>query len=1576
MTGVKGWLHVLGAALIVGLLACSGSTFCPNCESAVPVATVGYPASLPELVQGTAFTLQPAPKGGKPTGYLLVSGVLPLDLTLDPATGVISGVPNQTGVFPVSIQASNAAGGTDQALTFIVRPSGDLTVAYPTPLTFPAGTAIPDQTPTLDNATPGLATTYSLGATTLPSGLALNADGTITGTPTTVGPPQTFTVTATNGARTASCNVVYTISPAGSLTLNYYNVPAATTVGTAFGPLTPTLSNETPGVASTYAVSAGALPPGLALSHSTGTLSGTPTAAGSFSFTVTATNGARTANAALTVLVVAVPTAASLVPSTTTPAYGATVALTPTFAGGTATIGTTGVGSSNVSAAAATGTPVTSGPITAATTFTLTVTNAAGTRASTTCTVTPQTVSGTGISPANPNVTAGLTQAFTATFTGGATGAATWTATGGSFAGNVWTAPAAPGPYTITATSVDDPTKTVSTTATVYAAPVATSLAASALAPAFGGAFTLTPTYANGTGSLNFSVTCPPSGTASAAITANWTGARTYILTVTNVPGQTATASVTVTPQGVAVSAVAPAAVNLTTGFTQTFTATVTGAANTTVNWSVDGIAGGNASVGTITAGGLYTAGSTAGTRTIRATAAADGTTSQTATATVYAAPVATSLAASTTTPAFGSTFTLTPTYANGTGSLNFSVACPPSGTASAAIAANWTGARIYTLTVTNVPGQTATANVTVTPQGVAVSAVSPATVNLTVGFTQTFTATVTGAANTTVNWSVDGIAGGNASVGTITAGGLYTAGTTTGTHTIRATAAADGTTSQTAIATVYAAPVATSLTASTTSPDFGSTFTLTPVYANGTGSLNFSVTCPPSESASAAITANWTGARTYVLTVTNVPGQTAVASVVVTTATVTVSAVSPATVDLTVGQTQTFTATVTGAANTTVNWSVDGNLGGNPALGTITAAGLYTAGSSTGTHTIRATAAVDGTTSQTATATVYAAPVATSLTASATTPAFGSTFTLTPTYANGTGSLDFSVTCPASGTASAAIPADWTGPRVYTLTVTNVPGQTATADVTVTPQTVAITAISPANPTVPAGTEQAFTAEASGGATNTITWSADGGSFTGATWTAPLTNGVYIITARSDDDTSVAVTTTATVDDGLPAPLILTQPVGTFAASGTTSRTTLALATTLDPTPTAAGTFEVTAAGPGPLAYQWFRIPAGSGATGLQNPVGDGHATLTLDATASRPANDGDQYFVVVRNAYGQAVSADAPLAVGNGILLQAGGQPRTAFAASGASASFTVTVTSADPGALQYQWYACAPGAAAFTAIPGATAATWTTPAVQPSDSGTLYRCVVTSLDPGVFPATSRDAALFVDTPGTLGGLADGWQLNGEAVVSGSGIQLSAAAPDQAGSAFWPQPVSTARLTLAFTVALDDPSPVPGDGFALVFADPSRGATAASLGATGSGLGARGIPGAVLAFDTLANPAQGLPGQAGYLPADSPVPFLGLGRSEAGLWGQPWQLGFFALPGYPGSRTDPAAALRFASSTHTYRVTVADGVLTVTMDGAPVLTGAVDLPPAALVGFTAGTSARWERTVVSDFSAALSVP
>ena len=74
---------------------------------------------------------------------------------------------------------------------------------------------------------------------------------------------------------------------------------------------------------------------------------------------------------------------------------------------------------------------------------------------------------------------------------------------------------------------------------------------------------------------------------------------------------------------------------------------------------------------------------------------------------------------------------------------------------------------------------------------------VSPASAAVRTGATQSFTSSVTGSSNTSVAWSVNGVAGGNATNGTISSAGLYTAPANLpnpNTVTVTATSAADTT--------------------------------------------------------------------------------------------------------------------------------------------------------------------------------------------------------------------------------------------------------------------------------------------------------------------------------------------------------------------------------------------------------------------------------------------------------------------------------------------------------------------------------------------------------------------------------------------------------------------------------------------------------------------------------------------------------------------------------------------------------------------------------------------------------------
>jgi hypothetical protein len=77
-------------------------------------------------------------------------------------------------------------------------------------------------------------------------------------------------------------------------------------------------------------------------------------------------------------------------------------------------------------------------------------------------------------------------------------------------------------------------------------------------------------------------------------------------------------------------------------------------------------------------------------------------------------------------------------------------------------------------------------------PSGTIVVAVTPAYASVTFTQTQQFNATVSNTSNTSVTWKVDGIAGGDATVGTVDGAGLYTPPAHVGSHTVTATSVAD----------------------------------------------------------------------------------------------------------------------------------------------------------------------------------------------------------------------------------------------------------------------------------------------------------------------------------------------------------------------------------------------------------------------------------------------------------------------------------------------------------------------------------------------------------------------------------------------------------------------------------------------------------------------------------------------------------------------------------------------------------------------------------------------------------------
>ena len=220
------------------------------------------------------------------------------------------------------------------------------------------------------------------------------------------------------------------------------------------------------------------------------------------------------------------------------------------------------------------------------------------------------------------------------------------------------------------------------------------------------------------------------------------------------------------------------------------FTASVTGTTNKAVTWSVDAVVGGNAASGRIDVSGMYSAPPVASAHTVTATSAADTTKSASSAVTVTntssVSPASVTLMAGATQP-FSASF---PALSNP--SVTWSVDNIAGGNSSVGVISS---AGLYT--APSQPGSHAVAatdantgvSTSAAPTTVFTMSTSPSLTTVAPSGTMQFSATIQGVTNTGVTWSVDGVAGGNATNGTIASTGLYTAPFALGPHTITASA-------------------------------------------------------------------------------------------------------------------------------------------------------------------------------------------------------------------------------------------------------------------------------------------------------------------------------------------------------------------------------------------------------------------------------------------------------------------------------------------------------------------------------------------------------------------------------------------------------------------------------------------------------------------------------------------------------------------------------------------------------------------------------------------------------------------
>ncbi len=244
-----------------------------------PTITV-TPTTLPNATVGTAYTGTLMASGGTASYTFSTVSALPMGLTLN-SNGTITGIPMAATTVNINVIATDSKGCTGSAAVSFSIVCPTITV---TPTTLPNATAGVTYTGTLSANGGNASYTFALASgSSLPAGLTLNSNGTITGTPTTVGAVNVNVVATDSKGCTGSAAVGFSIVCPTIMV----NVPATNT-GIVTAPFSQTFT-QTGGVGTTTFSTASALPTGLTLSAA-GVLSGTPIQLGSFPLTVKATD--------------------------------------------------------------------------------------------------------------------------------------------------------------------------------------------------------------------------------------------------------------------------------------------------------------------------------------------------------------------------------------------------------------------------------------------------------------------------------------------------------------------------------------------------------------------------------------------------------------------------------------------------------------------------------------------------------------------------------------------------------------------------------------------------------------------------------------------------------------------------------------------------------------------------------------------------------------------------------------------------------------------------------------------------------------------------------------------------------------------------------------------------------------------------------------------------------------------------------------------------------------------------------------------------------------------------------------